>query len=179
MIRARREREPAMTILIRRETDADIGAISDITRAAFENHPYSHQTEPFIVAALRKAGALAVSLVAEEAGRVVGHVAFSPVTMPDGCRGWYGVGPLSVTPARQRQGIGTSLLDHGLAALHALGAKGCVLVGDPAYYQRFGFRSYPGLVVDGVPPEYVLALPFADSPSRGRVRFHDGFAATG
>lgn len=168
-----------MTIRIRRETDADIGAIGDLTRAAFEHHPHSRQTEPFIVAALRTAGALAVSLVAEEAGRVVGHVAFSPVTMPDGCPGWYGVGPLSVTPARQRQGIGTALMERGLAALHALGAKGCVLVGDPAYYQRFGFRSDSGLVVDGVPPENVLALPFAESPSRGRVLFHDGFAATG
>src|SRR4051812_43529838 len=170
--------EPAMPILIRRETDADVDAIGDVTRAAFENHPHSHQTEPFIVAALRKAGALAVSLVAEDAGRVVGHVAFSPVTMPEGLPDWYGLGPISVSPERQRQGIGTALVEHGLAALHALGAKGCMLVGDPAYYRRFGFRSYPGLVGGGVPPEYVLALPFANGPSDGHVVFHPGFAAT-
>lgn len=168
-----------MPILIRRESDADVQAIAEATKAAFESHPHSRQTEPFIVAALRKAGALAVSLVAEDAGRVVGHVAFSPVAMPEGLPDWYGLGPVSVLPARQREGIGTSLVEHGLAALHALGAKGCVLVGDPAYYRRFGFRPHPGLAVGGVPPGYVLALPFADGPGNGEVVFHSAFAATG
>jgi putative acetyltransferase len=168
-----------MPILIRPETEADIPSIDDVTRAAFEDHPHSRQTEPFIVAALRRAGALAVSLVAEDDGRVVGHVAFSPVSMPEGLPGWYGLGPVSVQPERQRRGIGTSLVEEGLAALRALGARGCVLVGEPAFYRRFGFRTYPGLTVDGVPPGYVLALPFADAPADGRVAFHPGFAATG
>lgn len=167
-----------MPILIRPESEADAHAIGAITRAAFADHPYSRQTEQFIVAALREAGALAVSLVAEDAGRVVGHAAFSPVTMPGGETDWYGLGPISVTPERQRQGIGSGLMERGLAAVRAMGAKGCVLVGDPGYYQRFGFRPCPGLGVDGVPPEYVLALPFGDEPGAGNVVFHPAFAAT-
>lgn len=168
-----------MAIIVRRETEADIGAIADITRAAFADHPHSHQTEHFIVAALRAAGALAVSLVAEEAGKVVGHVAFSPVAIPDGRAGWYGLGPVAVTPERQRSGVGTALIDAGLATLRALGASGCVLVGDPAYYRRFGFRAHPGLAIDGVPPEYVLALPFTGDFPAGPIAFHPAFAATG
>jgi putative acetyltransferase len=58
-----------------------------------------------------------------------------------------------------------------------LGAKGCVLVGDPGYYEQFGFRSLPELVIEGVPQENVLALPFEDSKTRGVVTFHEGFAA--
>lgn len=168
-----------MSVMIREETGADIEAIAEVTRAAFADHPHSRQTEPFIIVALREAGALSLSLMAEDAGHVVGHAAFSPVTMPDGAAGWYGVGPLSVEPGRQRQGIGSSLMQHGLAALRDRGAAGCVLVGDPAYYIRFGFKPLPGVEVDGVPPEYVLALPLGnDRPAAGRVIFHSAFAAT-
>ena len=96
-------------MIIRKEEPSDIEAIFDITKAAFENHPYSQNTEQFIVNALRKADALAVSLVAEAEGQVVGHIAFSPVTFSDGSENWYGVGPISVLPSYQRQGIGTKL----------------------------------------------------------------------
>mgnify|MGYP000484878701 CR=1 FL=1 len=100
--------------MIRDETAADGRAIFEVTRAAFENHPISRQTEPYIVEALRAAGALVVSLVAEADGRVVGHVAFSPVSLSDGSQGWYGVGPLSVLPECQRRGIGTALMHEGV-----------------------------------------------------------------
>ena len=88
-------------ILIRNETDADVGAITDVTVAAFKTLEISNHTEQFIIAALRAAGALTLSLVAEVEGRVIGHIAFSPVTISDGTRSWYGLGPVSVLPAYQ------------------------------------------------------------------------------
>jgi putative acetyltransferase len=166
-------------MIIRNETESDVEAISEVTKAAFENHPYSHQTEQFIVNALRAANALTISLVAEVDEKVVGHIAFSPVTISDGSPDWYGLGPVSVLPERQRQGIGKSLIHKGLSLLKALGAKGCALVGDPKYYERFGFRNIPDLILDGVPQENFLALPFENSKTQGVVVFHPGFSADG
>lgn len=165
-------------MIIRYETDSDADAISEVTKAAFKAHPYSNQTEHFIVKALRAANALTISLVAEVRGQVVGHIAFSPVTVSGGRRDWYGLGPVSVLPEWQNQGIGKSLIHEGVALLKALGAKGCVLVGDPKYYQRFGFRNVSDLVHHGVPQEYFLALPFDGNPAQGVVTFHEGFSAT-
>lgn len=166
-------------ITIRNETDADIGAIGAVTLAAFETLAISQHTEQFIVAALRAAQALTVSLVAEVDGRVVGHIAFSPVGMSDGTPGWFGLGPLSVLPEWQRQGIGTALIREGLARLPAIHARGCCLVGHPAYYRRFGFANPPALVLEGVPPEVFFALSFDGRMPRGSVAFHPAFMATG
>lgn len=166
-------------MIIRHETESDIEAIFEVTRAAFENHLYSIHTEQFIVNALRAAGALALSLVAQVDGKVAGHAAFSPVTISDGSGDWYGLGPISVLPRLQRQGIGKSLIREGLSQLKALGAKGCILVGDPAYYGRFGFANVPDLVHEGVPPEYVLVLSFEESGPCGVVSFHEAFNAKG
>ncbi len=116
-------------IVIRQETAADISAIAEITAAAFKTLGISNQTEQFIVAALRAAKALIVSLVAELNGRVVGHVAFSRVTISDGTQNWYGLGPVSVLPEYQRQGIGKALIRQGLSILKGLNAGGCCLVG--------------------------------------------------
>lgn len=166
-------------LLIRNETEADVNAISEVTEAAFRDLDISGHTEQFIVQALRAAGALAVSLVAEREGRVVGHIAFSPVTLSDGTRNWYGLGPVSVLPAYQRQGIGAALVREGLSRLKTLGADGCCLVGHPAYYVRFGFRNPVGLVLEGVPSEVFFVLPFGDRTPGGTVAFHDAFAADG
>lgn len=163
---------------IREENPSDADAITHVTLAAFHDHPFSRQTEQFIILALRKAGALTVSLVAEMEGRIVGHVAFSPVTMGDGTPDWCGVGPLSVLPECQKKGIGSALMIEGLNRLRALGAQGCVLVGDPRYYERFGFRNEPALVLDGVPPDVFLALPFGSHPPQGQVIFHQAFQAS-
>ncbi len=165
-------------MIIRLETPADIEAISEVTKLAFENHPYSQGTEPFIVCALRAAGVLTFSLVAEIDGAVVGHVAFSPVTFSDGSADWLGLGPISVLPAHQKQGIGSKLVNEGLRLLKEANAAGCVLVGDPGYYNRFGFQSREGLKYEGVPQENVLALPFTDEIPQGEVHFHPAFAVT-
>ena len=165
-------------MIIRHENESDTQAITDITIEAFENHPYSNHTEQFIITALRSARALAVSLVAEIEGEVVGHIAFSPVTISGQACDWYGLGPISVLPAYQKQGIGKALVHEGLRLLKASGAKGCALVGDPNYYQRFGFRNLPNLTLEGVPPENFLVLPFTDNDAHGSVVFHDAFTAT-
>ncbi len=165
-------------MIIRNETESDVKTISDVTKAAFANHPISNQTEHFIIHALRAAGALTISLVAEVDGRVVGHIAFSPVTVSDGSGDWYGLGPISVLPERQKQGIGKALMHEGLSQLKARGAQGCVLVGDPDYYERFGFRSLPELTHEGVPQENVLTLLFGENKAHGVVSFHQAFTAT-
>ena len=166
------------TLVIRHEIASDIEAITEVTKAAFADVPISRQTEHFIIHALRADGALTLSLVAELDGEVIGHIAASDVTFPDGCTGWHGLGPLSVTPECQRKGIGSALMKECLARLRADGSKGCVLVGDPNYYVRFGFASWPDLTHEGVPQENVMALSFSDTNASGQVSFHPGFGAT-
>jgi putative acetyltransferase len=168
-----------MKMIIRNETESDIQAIAEITKTAFATLAISQHTEQFIISALRAAGALSVSLVAEIDRRVVGHVAFSPVTISDGNPHWYGLGPVSVLPKYQRQGIGSALIREGLSRLKGLGGQGCALVGEPAYYQRFGFRNCPSLTLEGVPPEVFLALAFEEQTPTGTVVFHSAFSARG
>ena len=128
---------------------------------------------------LRAADALTVSMVAEIEGRVVGHIAFSAVKIDGRECDWYGVGPVSVLPDYQKQGIGKSLINKGLSLLKDMGGKGCALVGDPNYYKRFGFKNYPELVHDGVPQEVFVALPFNEKVPQGTIVFHEGFLANG
>ncbi len=163
----------------REESDLDHAAIDKVTIAAFRTLAISNNTEQFIIRALRTAGALSLSLVAEFEGRVVGHIAFSPVSISDGSRDWYGLGPVSVSPEYHRQGIGIALIREGLSRLRKMGARGCCLVGDPNYYRRFGFHQVAGLVHEGVPEEVFLALTLDGAEAQGTVQFHESFRATG
>ena len=164
-------------MIVRDEERGDIEAIGDVTRAAFADCPYGEHTEQFIILALREAGALSVSLVAEDEGRVVGHIAFSPVKVGGEINGWYGLGPISVRPELQRQGIGKALMREGLERLKEMGAKGCVLVGEPKFYERFGFTSRHKFILEGVPEENFMVLAFGDDEVCGAVEFHEGFSA--
>jgi putative acetyltransferase len=166
-------------LILRKETTSDIEAITQVTIAAFRTLPISNQTEQFIINALRDAGVLTISLVAEIDGSIVGHIAFSPVIISDGTKDWYGLGPISVLPEYQKQGIGKSLVNKGLSLLKELSGQGCALVGDPNYYKRFGFRNYPELVHEGIPQEVFLALPFNEKVPKGTIEFHKSFLATG
>jgi len=166
-------------IIIRNETHDDVCAITEVTIAAFRPLEISGHTEQFIIEALRAAKALTVSLVAEMDGRVVGHIAFSPVTISDGTSDWYGLGPVSVLPECQRQGIGKALINEGLSRLKDMKAQGCCLVGHPDYYKRFGFKNMSGLVLEGIPQEFFFALTFDSHTPRGNVAFHEGFKAHG
>ena len=107
-------------MILRKETVEDVQAITEVTIAAFRTLAISNHTEQFIIHALRAADALTISLVAEIDGQVVGHIAFSPVTISDGAKGWYGLGPLSVLPSYQKQGIGKALVNKGLSLLKEL-----------------------------------------------------------
>jgi len=167
-----------MSIEIRPERSGDAKLIHEVVTQAFRDAPHTSGTEGFIVRELRAAGALAVSLVALEDGHMVGHVALSPVTIEDGSAGWYGLGPVAVLPGHQGRGIGSELIGHALRLLRERGAAGCVVLGEPAYYGRFGFRHDPALVLEGVPPEYFQALPLGSAAARGAVAYHPAFAAT-
>ena len=169
--------KPQSALTIRPEQPTDVEAITHLTQAAFATMPYASHTEQFIITALRRRAQLAVSLVALEANDLVGHVAISPVSISTGAVGWYGLGPLSVAPARQRHGIGTQLVRAALVALQQQQAQGCMLLGDPAYYGRFGFRPEAALALPGVPPAYFQVLLFTDTVPTGTVRFDAAFEA--
>lgn len=162
-------------IRIRREQPGDTGAIGALIRAAFLGMPYAEGDEAELVDALRAEGALSVSLVAERAGTIVGHVAFSPASPPGGAPGWYALGPLAVLPAHQRGGIGSALVRAGLDAIAGLGAHGCILTGDPSYYSRFGFALSPGNTPRGQPPEFFMVKLLRGRLPEGPIRFHEAF----
>ncbi len=161
---------------IRPERPEDAAAIGAITAAAFEGMEHSSGTEPRIVEALRRANALTISLVAVDAGGVpIGHIAFSPVRL-DGQEGrWFALGPVSVRPDLQRRRIGSALIEEGLARLAELGAQGCILLGEPAYYGRFGFVTDAALTYFRHPNPYLQRLAFGGEGPRGDVAFHPAF----
>ncbi|KRB51769.1 GCN5 family acetyltransferase [Rhizobium sp. Root708] len=162
---------------IRAEQPNDIATIREITKAAFAPMAYSSRTEAEIVDALRRAGVLTISLVAVEDGVVIGHVAFSPVTIDGHEFGWHGLGPISVRPDRQNEGIGGKLIRHGLSQLRDMGAMGCVVLGDPGYYKRFGFENDDALIFESAPAEYFMRLRLDGPPPAGKVNYHEGFNA--
>ena len=170
-----------MTIQLRHETPADVAAIEAVTIAAFADALHTSHTEQFIVRALRAENELTLSIVAEEQGQVIGHVALSPVTIADShghkTEGWYGLGPISVLPARQGRGVGSRLMQQALAELRDMQAAGCVLLGDPAYYARFGFQAHASLQLPGVPPGYFMALALHGPVPEGIAHYSDAFNA--
>ncbi|MFB6456620.1 GNAT family N-acetyltransferase [Chitinophaga sp. Hz27] len=163
---------------IRKETENDAAAIHEVTRKAFAVAEHRSGTEQYIVRALRTNKQLTVSLVADLEGVIIGHVAISPVQLSSGEQGWYGLGPVSVLPEYQQQGIGSSLINAALAILEVLDANGCVVLGDPVYYQRFGFEVVADLAYPGVPPEYFQALTFKGAAPSGTVAYDQAFEAT-
>lgn len=166
-----------MDIEIRPETAADVFAIEALTKAAFLNAPHTSHTEQFIINALRQAGKLSLSLVAACQGSLIGHVALSPVSISDGTPAWFGLGPISVLPQHQGRGVGSRLMREALRLLREQGAAGCVLLGEPRYYGRFGFRVVPNLILPDVPAQYFQAISFGSSWPRGVVSYHAAFTA--
>lgn len=167
---------------IRDERPDDAAAIAALTTAAFRDAPHASGTEAQIVDALRADNALTLSLVAIENNIIVGHAVFSPVTITASAigsttGGWFGLGPVSVRPDRQRSGIGSALIEAGLQRLKECGARGCVVLGDPAYYARFGFVSDPALRYAELPPEYFRRIVFKGTPPHGTVTYHSAFDA--
>lgn len=165
----------------------DAGEIRSLTAAAFDGIEQSDGHEPAIIDALREADALALSLVAVRSGWVIGHIAASPVTLTatDGevSGRWFGLGPLSVSPAHQGEGIGAALMRSALEILDTTeDATGVVLLGDPTYYDRFGFAAREGLVMEGLPQEsaayfQALRLDGESSYPQAVVTYHPAFGA--
>lgn len=164
-------------MLIRPEAPADVAAITDLVRRAFDGHPHSDGSEPGIVQGLRTDHALTVALVAEVGDRVCGYVAASPVRIAGGPSQWHGLGPVAVEPAMQGRGLGSALVRAALTQLRSDGAAGCVVLGEPRYYGRFGFAPYAGLVYPGPPPEYFMALAFGGAVVQGEVAYHAAFGS--
>ena len=162
-----------MPVIVRFERRADAEDIRAVTEAAFAGERHSDGTEGSIPERLRDAGGLRLSLVAEDGGEVVGHVAFSPATV-GGEGNWVALGPVSVRPERQREGIGTRLIEGGLAQVRR-GARGCVLLGDPGTYARFGFEPAEALRWGGVSAPYLQVLVWSGPKPSGRVAFHPAF----
>ena len=152
---------------IRQERASDEDAIRAVVTAAFDGHPHSDGSEPKIVDRLRADDDLTLSLVAEQDGEIVGHIAFSPVTIGDDDSGWHGLGPVAVRPDSQGFGIGSALVQAGLEQMRERGSPGCVLVGEPAYYNRFGFESDLSINYHGQVSEYLQSLSFTDAESPG------------
>ena len=165
-----------MGIIISDEEPSDAAKIRELIRDAFKVAEHSSGAEWKIVDGLREAGALTISLVAHDGDRVVGHVAVSPVAVAD-AKGWYGLGPVAVIPELQGKGIGSALVGEALDRLRLSGASGCVVLGEPAFYTRFGFAHDPSLFYADVPPPYFQVQDFGAQRPSGRVEYHPAFDA--
>ena len=162
-------------MIIRKETDKDIEAIRLLTKRAFAPMPYSNGTEPAIIDALRDQDQLTLSLVAEDKGTVVGQISFSPVTIDQVHDNWFGLGPVSVLPEKQGQKIGSQLINTGLDWLKENGAKGCVLIGNPDYYSRFGFVNETELYYGSLDRAFIQKLTFLGPARNGQLKYCRAF----
>ena len=161
-----------MKVKIRQEREGDEAVIADVVARAFAGKPYADDNDALIVGKLRDAGALILSLVAEAKGQMVGQVALSPATIGEGR--YLCLGPIAVLPEFQGRGIGSDLMGHALGVAQVYGRDGVVLMGNPAFYGRFGFQRYPGVTFNGPGADYVQVLSFGPEP-RGAVTFHPAF----
>jgi len=162
-------------IEIRGEQPADIDEIRRLTEIAFADIPFSEGDEQHVIDRLRARGQLALSLVALQEDRLVGHIAFSPSVSSCGASDWYALGPVSVIPERQRQGIGSALIREGMGQLASMGARGCILTGNPDYYRRFDFELSPAQCPERQPAEYFMVRQFGTSSLSSKFEFDDAF----
>jgi putative acetyltransferase len=166
-----------MSFEIRPERPEDAAGIDALLRIAFPG-----VAEADLVTRLRTDGDLALSLVAEENGTIIGQVAFVPIRLdPDpGYRVW-GLAPISVLPERQGQGIGSALTEAGLDAAEEAGIGLILVLGDQNYYGRFGFDTMlaEGIAVAWAGP-YFAALPLIElAPPRGKATYPAAFTDLG
>ncbi|HEX8559233.1 MAG TPA: N-acetyltransferase [Pyrinomonadaceae bacterium] len=165
-------------LTVRAEAPEDRESVRRVNEAAF-----GRAGEADLVEALRAGGRHSVSLVAEEAGRVVGHILFSPLTVESGAGEWVaqGLGPMAVVPGRQRRGVGSLLVREGLRSCARLGHEVVFVLGHADYYPRFGFRAAAreGLACEFPAPEECFMVaelrPGALAGRKGLVRYAPEF----
>ncbi|MEM9394322.1 MAG: N-acetyltransferase [Pseudomonadota bacterium] len=157
-------------VTLRAATADDALAISILLDTAFEG-----QAEAMLVEELRTQNAMMLELVAVENDALVGHVAFSELEAP---RGWIALAPLSVRMDRRNHGIGSQLVRHGLDTLRQRGVPAVVVLGDPPFYQKFGFSvdAARNLRSD-YPPDNFMACPLAAGTAdvKQAVTYHRAF----
>ena len=161
--------------VVRDEQSADHQAIHAITELAFRGRPYAGGDEQDVIVRLRNAHDLTLSLVYLIDSKIVGQITFSPATVADKSQPWFALGPVSVLPEFQGQGIGSELINLGLNRIIELGALGCILTGNPIYYQRFGFEFSPDNCPVNEPAEYFMLKLFGHDRPDGPFRFHEAF----
>lgn len=164
-----------MDIRIRNEEAGDTDVIDTIVKEAFSHQSHHAHTQHLILAGLRREEALALSLVAVTDQTVVGNIAFTEVEISDGSPGWFGLALLVVAAGMQKKGVGSALVRDGLLKLRQRGAQGCVVLGEPAFFSRFGFKNNSDLMIEETPQENFLALAFADKGTAGVVSYHPLF----
>lgn len=163
---------------IRSELPTDIAEIRTLVTAAFTPAPHYVGAEADIVDLLRKTGDMALSLVAEKAGKILGHLVLSPLLINGEASTWLGLGPISVPAVARKQGIGAALIKEGVKQIKKLDASGCVTVGSLRYYERFGFTNHVGMHLTGAPTKDFLAFSFDDGFPSGEVLFSKAFYHT-
>lgn len=162
-------------ICLRVERPDDVATIQRITKQAFAQVPHASGSEDRIIDGLREAGVLLswVAVIAEN--EVVGQVSLSPVRIGGSSEGWFGLGPIAVDPQYQRRGVGSRLVEGATSYLRSVGACGCILIGDPSWYRRFGFLPAPDMRFAEVSAPWLMVLPFVEDWPQGEVHYHPAF----
>ena len=162
---------------LRGESPGDEPAIHDLVKRAFAPMPFSGGDEQNLVDLLRERGELALSLVAvDPGGTIIGHIGFSPVTIDQRSCGWFQMAPVAVCPSLQHRGIGSALIREGIEQLRGRGTQGIGVVGNPAYYERFGFTEVPGLTpLSDHDAAYFRAMALAGEAPQGTLRYASAF----
>jgi putative acetyltransferase len=160
---------------IRAETRADFAGIYSLTKLAFTGMPYADGDEQDVIERLRASGSLVLSLVATINSDIVGHIAFSNASLSDDTTSWFALGPVSVLPKYQHRGVGSLLINTGLEKIEKRGALGCILTGNPEYYQRFGFKLAPDNVPENESELYFMVKTFTATVPHGIFCFDDAF----
>ncbi len=162
---------------VRPEATGDEAAIHDLIKRAFAPMPFADGDEQDLVDRLRERGELALSLVAvDPAETIIGHAGFSPATIDQIACNWYQMAPVAVCPTLQNRGIGSALIETGIEALRQRKANGVAVVGNPVYYERFGFTVIPGLApVSDHDAQYFRAMVLGGEAPTGTLRYASAF----
>ncbi|WP_330926737.1 N-acetyltransferase [Candidatus Sororendozoicomonas aggregata] len=167
-------------MLVRIENPSDIDAIRLLNYSVFKDHPHhepgAEPTEHLIVDRLRDENGLTLSLVSEDKSLIVGHIAVSPVVIGKKSNDWFGLGPVAVLPSEQNKGIGSKLVQAAIEELRQRKAEGIVVMGEPDFYGRFGFKQSESITYPGIPSEYFMVLLFKNAVASGHVSYHPAFS---